>query len=41
MMAWKIINHPAGRKVIGSKWVFRVKYTPTGQIDKFKAQLVV
>ncbi len=39
-MAWKIINRPAGCKVVGSKWVFRVKYTPTGQINKFKTWLI-
>ena len=40
MMAWKVVDRPAGHKVVGSKWVFKVKYTPTGHIDKFKARLV-
>jgi hypothetical protein len=40
MMAWKVANRPTGRRIVGSKWVFKVKYTPSGRIDKFKARLV-
>jgi hypothetical protein len=40
MNAWKIVDRPPDRKVVGSKWVFKVKYTPSGHIDKFKARLV-
>ena len=40
MSAWKVVDRPPGRKIVGSKWVFKVKYTPTGRIDKFKARLV-
>ena len=30
---------PPGKHTIGHKWVFTVKYTPTGQLDRFKARL--
>jgi hypothetical protein len=40
MSAWKVVDRPPSRKIVGSKWVFKVKYTPSGQIDKFKARLV-
>lgn len=31
---------PAGKKTMGRKWVFTIKYKPYGEIDKYKAQLV-
>jgi hypothetical protein len=34
-----VLNAKSRRK-IGCRWVFKVKYTPTGLIDKFKARLV-
>ena len=40
MGAFKVTDLPKGRKRVGSRWVFNVKYTPTGLIDKFKVRLV-
>jgi hypothetical protein len=40
MGAFKVRDLPKGRKRISSRWVFNVKYTSTGLIDKFKARLV-
>jgi len=46
MCTWKdmdvydVIPHPKGRKVIGSKWVFRVKQGPDGSILKHKARII-
>ena len=37
---WEIAGLPSGKRTVGSKWVFNVKYTPTGLIDRFKARLV-
>ena len=34
------VEKPRGRKVVGSKWVFRTKYGADGQIQKYKARLV-
>ena len=31
---------PEGRKVIGSKWVFKVKRNTDGSVEKHKARLV-
>ena len=36
---WEYTELPPGKHAVGHKWVFTVKYTPTGQLDKFKARL--
>jgi hypothetical protein len=38
---WELVARPAGIKVLSSKWVFRIKSNPDGQVDRFKARLVV
>lgn len=38
---WEIVRRPANiPNVITSKWVFKVKYTQTGHIDRYKTRLV-
>ena len=37
---WTTISRPAGKNIIGSKWVFRIKRKDDGSIEKFKARLV-
>ncbi|GJZ83389.1 ribonuclease H-like domain-containing protein [Tanacetum coccineum] len=36
----EIIELPKGRKAIGSKWVFMIKYKSDGEIKRYKARLV-
>jgi hypothetical protein len=40
MGAFKATGLPKGRRRVGCRWVFDVKYTPNGLIDRFKARLV-
>ena len=37
---WDLCELPPGRKLIGSKWVFKVKYGESGKIDRFKCRVV-
>ena len=35
--AWDLVELPAGRKPIGSKWVFKKKMNAEGKVEKYKA----
>lgn len=37
---WDIVRRPTSRKVIGGKWVFKVKGKANGEIERFKARYV-
>jgi hypothetical protein len=38
--AWDLVELPTGRKLIGSKWVFKKKLNAEGKVEKYKARLV-
>ena len=37
---WELVKLPPGRKAVGCKWVFRVKYDGAGQVERYKGRLV-
>lgn len=37
---WKITSLPPGKKAVGCKWVFKIKYKTDGTLDRYKARLV-
>ena len=37
---WELVELPVGRKPIGCKWIFKVKYAGDGKMERFKARLV-
>ncbi|GKB72446.1 ribonuclease H-like domain-containing protein [Tanacetum coccineum] len=38
---WDITDLPIGRKSIGGKWVYKIKYKSSGEIERYKARYVV
>ncbi|GJR55796.1 ribonuclease H-like domain-containing protein [Tanacetum coccineum] len=38
---WVIVDLPTNRKAIGNKWIYKIKYKSSGDIDRCKARLVV
>ncbi|KAL0405993.1 UNVERIFIED_CONTAM: Retrovirus-related Pol polyprotein from transposon TNT 1-94 [Sesamum latifolium] len=38
---WELIDRPKGAKTVGVKWVYKTKFNEKGEVDKFKARLVV
>ena len=38
---WDLVDPPRHYKLIGCKWVFKVKYNDDGLVNRYKARLVV
>ena len=41
MGTWKLVKRPADTNVVDTKWVLRIKKNSAGEINKYKARLVV
>ncbi|GJW96531.1 ribonuclease H-like domain-containing protein [Tanacetum coccineum] len=37
---WTIVDLPKGRKAIGNKWIYKIKYKASGEVERYKARLV-
>ena len=37
---WSLVPSSGNMNVVGSKWIFRIKYKVDGSVDKYKARLV-
>ena len=38
---WDLVDAPKGVKLIGCRWVYKVKHNTDGSINRYKARLVV
>nr|GFC95970.1 putative RNA-directed DNA polymerase [Tanacetum cinerariifolium] len=37
---WSIVSLPKGKHAVGSRWVFKTKFSSDGSVDRYKARLV-
>ena len=37
---WEVVSLPQGQKVIGCRWVYKVRYRTDGHIERYKARFV-
>ena len=37
---WELTTLPPGQRTIGVKWVYEIKHTTNGRIERYKARLV-
>ena len=37
---WELVECPLGKKPVGCRWIYTVKYKADGSIERFKARLV-
>ena len=37
---WELVECPPGKKPVGCRWIYIVKYKADGSIEQFKARLV-
>jgi len=37
---WEIVSKPVDKSVVGSRWIYKIKYVVDGNVEKYKARFV-
>eukprot|EP00253_Pinus_taeda_P020211 PITA_20211 len=37
---WEVVSRPQDRSVVGSRWIYKIKYVANGSVEKYKARFV-
>ena len=37
---WEVVSRPQRKKVVGSRWIYKVKHATYGSVEKYKARFV-
>ena len=37
---WEVVPRPQGKKVVGSRWIYKVKHAADGSMEKYKAHFM-
>ena len=37
---WEVVSRPQGKKVVGSRWIYKVKHVADGSVEKYQARFV-
>ena len=37
---WDVVPRPEGKSVVTSQWIYKIKHTADGSIEKYKARFV-
>lgn len=37
---WEVVPRPQDRSMVGSRWIYKIKYTADDSVEKYKATFV-
>ena len=37
---WEVVSRPQDKSVVGSRWIYKIKYVADSSIEKYKARFV-
>ena len=37
---WEVVSRTQGRKVVGSRWIYKVKHAANESVEKYKARFM-